>query len=101
MVKLSWDILKYKYHYYVNSAPIISDYEYDMIEKEYEALCKEFNVPPTATDMVDFNWNRPCCQIVAAREQGLDYEMWQEGRVRAGPPKKKKTTKKRRKRNSN
>lgn len=101
MVKLSWDILKYKYHYYVNDKPIISDYDYDMIEKEYEALCKEFDVPPSATDMVGFNWNRRACQLVASKEQGIDYDMWVEGRLRAAPPRKNKRAKKNTKSNSN
>ena len=90
LIKLAWDILRYKYWYYVESKPIISDYEYDQIEKEYERLCKAEGVPPTASDMVDFDWNRPACQLVAAKEQGIDLKMFQSGRIGASPPRKRR-----------
>jgi NAD-dependent DNA ligase len=35
------DLLKHKYLYYVKSAPIISDYEYDMMENESRKLAKQ------------------------------------------------------------
>ena len=77
LVKLSWDILKYKFHYYENAKPLITDYQYDMLEKEYEALCKEFEIEPTATNMVGFDWNRRCCQMVACKEQGMNFNYFE------------------------
>lgn len=39
--KIQRDLLKHKYLYYVKSAPIISDYDYDMMENESRKLAKE------------------------------------------------------------
>ena len=39
--KVQRDLLKHKYLYYVKSAPIISDYAYDMMEKESRELAKQ------------------------------------------------------------
>ena len=64
IVYLSWKILDAKYWYYYRSDPKLQDYEYDMMEKEYEALCKIAGVDPTASDMVDFDESRPSCQAV-------------------------------------
>jgi NAD-dependent DNA ligase len=63
-VQLSWQILEHKCYYYVLSKPIISDYEYDLLEKEYEALADKLKLPRSASDMVDFDANRPSCQRV-------------------------------------
>lgn len=64
MTSLSWKILEAKYWYYYRSEPKISDYEYDMMEKEYEAICVKLNIEPTASNMVDFDEKRPSCQHV-------------------------------------
>lgn len=63
-IKLSWEILEHKCRYYIMDKPIIQDYEYDAIEKEYDALAKELGAEPTASDMVGFNLDRPSCQSV-------------------------------------
>jgi NAD-dependent DNA ligase len=64
LAQLSWQILEHKYRYYILLETIISDYEYDMLEKEYEALCVKLGVDATATNMVDFDMNRPACKAV-------------------------------------
>ncbi len=94
MVKLSWDILKYKYHYYEKSKPLITDYQYDMIEKKYEALCEELGQPPTACDMVGFDWNRRCCQMVACKEEGFNFNYFERFGYSKRPETKKSKKKK-------
>lgn len=44
--------------------PTVDDYTYDLIEKEYESLGKELNLPLSACDMVDFDTRRPACILV-------------------------------------
>jgi hypothetical protein len=66
-IKLGWQILEHKYRYYILSKPIVNDYQYDMIEKEYEKLAAELGEPPTASDMVDFDKSRPACIAVALK----------------------------------
>lgn len=63
-IQLSWEILEHKCRYYIMDSPIVQDYEYDAIEKEYEALAKELGLEPTASNMVGFNPDRPSCQSV-------------------------------------
>ncbi len=64
MVSLSWKILEAKYWYYYRSEPKISDYDYDLMEKEYELTCKLLGIEPTASNMVDFDEKRPSCMNV-------------------------------------
>lgn len=63
-IALSWKILEAKYWYYYRSDPKIQDYEYDAMEKEYEALSGILGLDPTASNMVDFDEKRPACQSV-------------------------------------
>lgn len=63
-IKLGWELLEHKCRYYVMNKPTISDYNYDMIEKEYDALAAELGEEPTASDMVDFDTNRMACRLV-------------------------------------
>lgn len=63
-INLSWEILEHKCRYYIMDSPIVQDYEYDAIEKEYDSLAKELGLEPTASDMVGFNPDRPSCQSV-------------------------------------
>lgn len=63
-VELGWKILEHKCRYYILHQPTITDYEYDLLEKEYDALAGELGLPSTASDMVDFDKSRPACQRV-------------------------------------
>lgn len=63
-IQLSWELLEHKCRYYIFSKPSIEDYEYDMLEKEYDALAKELGLPNSVGDMVDFDTSRPACQLV-------------------------------------
>lgn len=84
-VELSWLILKAKYWYYVKDQPIMADYDYDLIEKEYDQLCQAEGASPTASDMVGFDEKRPSCQIVMAKEEGIEYPDFQRtGASRVG-----------------
>jgi NAD-dependent DNA ligase len=51
--------------YYVLDAPILSDYDYDMLEKEYEALVVKLGLPNSASEMVGFDETRPSCRLIA------------------------------------
>lgn len=78
-VQLSWWILEQKYIYYhgynfdgaVHPSWIkhhaAEDHEYDEAERRYEFLADILGKNPTATDMVGFNKNRPCCELVMAK----------------------------------
>lgn len=65
--KLSWTILEHKYRYYILDSPIIEDFEYDLLEREYESLAKKLSLDPTATNMVGFDLSRPSCKTVAEK----------------------------------
>lgn len=66
-ISLSWQILEHKYRYYILVNSTISDHEYDILEKEYDALADKLGLPKSASDMVDFDMNRPSCQRVAEK----------------------------------
>lgn len=68
-IKLGWEILQYKFNYYVLDAPTLEDHEYDQLEREYDALAKLLGVEPTAADMVGFKQTRPACALVADKLQ--------------------------------
>lgn len=38
-----------------------------MLEKEYEALAEELGLPSSASDMIGFKQDRPCCMLVASK----------------------------------
>lgn len=63
-IKLGWEILEAKYRYYILGSPTLQDYEYDIMEKEYEKLADELGLPKSASEMVDFKLDRPSCQAV-------------------------------------
>lgn len=66
-IQLSWIILEHKYRYYILDKPIIQDYDYDKLEKEYEALADELKLEPSASNMVGFDLDRPSCQSVVKK----------------------------------
>lgn len=65
--ELSWTLLEHKCRYYVFDSPTLGDYEYDVLEKEYEALAKELGVPPSVADMVGFDETRESCKQVLSK----------------------------------
>ena len=71
MAELSWKIIEAKYWYYRRSEPKLTDYQYDLMEKRYEALCEELGLLPTASNMVDFDTERTCCKHVVLKFEGV------------------------------
>lgn len=66
-ITLGWRILESKYIYYClgGEHPLaINDAEYDRMERKYQALCKELNMEPSASNMVGFSKSKPSCQLV-------------------------------------
>lgn len=71
---LSWSLLEHKFRYYVLNEPLINDVSFDLLEQEYRQLGHELNLKPTAVDMVDFDWKRPSCQVVARKILGAKFD---------------------------
>lgn len=70
-ISLAWEILELKFTYYypsdVHSShkdKIKPDSYYDTIEDQYKKLCEELNKTPTASNMVGFSFDRPCCRLI-------------------------------------
>lgn len=73
-------ILEHRYRYYILGDSVLSDFEYDFIEKFYIKIGKELNVPTHIEDMVDFNYTYPGAIEAKNRvESGTDnYSLWEE-----------------------
>lgn len=69
-IKLGWLILEAKFRYYVLDDPILSDGEYDRLEREYSELGKRLGYDMDALYMVDFDRTRPACILTADKVQG-------------------------------
>lgn len=70
-VELGWKILEAKYRYYVLDKPRLQDFEYDMMEKEYDKLADELGLPKSASDMIGFDETRPSCiEVIAKIKKG-------------------------------
>jgi len=69
-IKLGWELLEAKYRYYKLDAPLLEDYAYDRLEREYDDLSKKLGLEPTAANMVGFDINRPSASLVADRVDG-------------------------------
>lgn len=63
-IRLGWIILEHKCRYYVFDKPIVTDYEYDLIEKKYDSLADKLGLEKSASDMVGFDLKRHSCQNV-------------------------------------
>ena len=63
-IQLSWQLLEHKCRYYILDNPLIQDYEYDILEKEYDALADKLGQPKSVSDMVGFNEKRHSCRQV-------------------------------------
>jgi hypothetical protein len=81
---LAWKILEYKciyYHFNGAHPDAIPDYDYDILEKRYDKLCADNGIDPTASDMIDFDSERPSCQLVICKLSGILPD-----HIRAGHP---------------
>lgn len=63
-------LLCHRYRYYVLDSPIVSDNEYDYLERHYEMVAKELNEHPWASDMVGYDFTKP--HTKEAEEQVLN-----------------------------
>ncbi len=63
-ISLSWQLLEHKFRYYILDRPKIEDYEYDLLEKEYDRLAIELGQPQSVSNMVGFDENRHSCRLV-------------------------------------
>lgn len=63
-LELGWQILEHKCRYYILLNQVVSDFEYDQLEREYDSLADKLGLPKSASDMVDFDLNRPSCKRV-------------------------------------
>lgn len=80
--KVQLELIKHKYHYYILDAPLISDYEYDMLERQSYKLSRtlgfamDFFEGPQAGEedhvhfMVDFDENNKYAKIFLAEQKG-------------------------------
>jgi hypothetical protein len=71
-INLGWKLMEAKFQYYKLDAPLLEDYQYDLLEREYDSLAKELGVVPTATDMVGFDQVRSSGVLVADKIQQRD-----------------------------
>lgn len=75
-------ILRLKCLYYLFATSAVSDYEYDWIERYYEAVAEDVGQPPAASDQVGFSRETPLGQEVyqeCVKEMG--HEASQNGTV--------------------
>ena len=71
-------LLEHRYRYYVLNHGVLSDFEYDWIEKEYNRMASEHGVK--LMEMVDFNPNDPLA-IEAKKRVDSDtdsYSLWEK-----------------------
>lgn len=72
--KLGERLLEHKYRYYVLNSSIISDFEYDYVERVYDDLAKELGLEPVCANMVGFNLQAEPARLAASRvDSGTDY----------------------------
>ncbi len=71
-------LLEHRYRYYRLDAPVIADFEYDFIEREYNRLAKESGAK--LMEMVDFDLNDPLAIEAGKRvDSGTDfYSLWEK-----------------------
>lgn len=71
-------LLEHRYRYYGLDAPVISDHEYDYIEKEYNRMAQEAGVK--IMEMVDFDSNDPLAIEAKKRvDSSTDsYSLWEK-----------------------
>lgn len=71
-------LLEHRYRYYILDNPVLNDFEYDWLEREYNKLASQAGVK--LMEMVDFNLNDPLAIEAGNRvEAGTDYHsLWEK-----------------------
>lgn len=65
---------EHRYRYYALDDSVISDFEYDYMEKMYKAVSREMNLKDVAIDMVDWDITKPGALETKRRMLlGIDY----------------------------
>lgn len=74
-------ILEHRYRYYELDDSILSDGEYDFLERYYARVSAELGFPDVAADMVGFNLSREDAQAAKLRvdTQTDAYSIWAKG----------------------
>jgi len=57
--KVGVRLLAHRYRYYALDAPLLKDHEYDWLEKFYEEISRQLDVPPRHSEMVGFKEEAP------------------------------------------
>jgi len=82
--KLQDNILEHRYRYYVLDHPVISDFEYDWIEKYFINLCQLNNFIHILIDHgIGFNTNQELYKAAKYRvDNNLDnYSLWEKDMI--------------------
>lgn len=60
-IKLHKELRKYRYFYYELHQSLITDYDYDILEKKYDSLCDNLKIPHQfrVSNFVGFSINIP------------------------------------------
>lgn len=67
-IDISWKLIEAKILYYkFPCCVILSDSEYDSLEKEYLTLCKELKEPNTVQSMVGVDMSKPSVQTALVK----------------------------------
>ncbi len=71
-------LLEHRYRYYILDHPVLNDFEYDWLEREYNRLASEAGLK--LMEMVDFNSNDPLAIEAKKRvDSGTDYHsLWKK-----------------------
>lgn len=60
-----FELLKHKFRYYIEDRQIISDMEFDLLEKKWIALGKRIGKTREAPFWIGFDWDHPFAQRAA------------------------------------
>lgn len=71
-------VLAHRYRYYVLDDSVVSDFEYDYIERYYEAIANDLKVRPLTQDLVGFSSSDSHCSLVKSLVDNNqdDYSKW-------------------------
>lgn len=64
--KVGHNLLRHRYWYYALDKPLLSDFEYDLLERFYDELSRQLSLPPVHDKMVGFDPQAP--GAMAAKE---------------------------------